>query len=479
MPAHKPTSFDHVIDDGSFAASSDELSSTDPLGFPGYEELLGETRRRSGTDESVTTGAATIGGHDVEIASFDFSFLGGSMGEVSGERIARSIESAIQRGVPFVLRTATGGARMQEGMRALVQMPKVVVARALLAEAHLPFFAVLGDPTTGGVLASIAALADYTIAETGATVGFAGPRVVETVTGSRPSAASHTAASALGNGLVDAVVQPTDVRSLLTEALAVLAPDEPTAVASPKAPSGKEPDPWQAVRSARSKDRPSAVELARSIVSTDVELRGDRAGTDDPALFAAIGRVAGRRVLLLSLDRSHLVGAGAFRKARRCLAIAPRLQLPVVCLVDTSGADPSEASEASGIAWEIAATFEAVLSAPVPLLAVVTGEGGSGGALAFAVADRLLIYEHAIFSVIGPEGAASILWRDASKAPDAARSLRLTAHRLLALGIADAVIPEPPAPGSLAEVVAYHLDAMGSEQDRVATRRARWRRAGV
>ena len=479
MPMPERRSFDHVVDEGSFVASSDQLSSTDPLGWPGYVELLKETRGRSGIDDSVLAGAATIGGHQIEIGAFDFSFLGGSMGEVAGERVARAIERAVQRGVPFVLRAATGGARMQEGMRALIQMPKVVVARALLSDAHLPFFSVLGDPTTGGVLASVASIADYTIAEAGATIGFAGPRVVETVTGTRPSATSHTAVSALGNGLVDAVVEPGEVRSVLTRALEALASDLPGPAATPERATAKEPDPWDAVRSARAIERASAVDLAHSIATNQLELRGDRAGVDDPSLVASIGRVAGRRVMLLALDRTRLLGVGAFRKARRCLGIAARLSLPVVCLVDTAGADPSESSESTGIAWESATTLEAMLALPVPILAVVTGEGGSGGALAFAVGDRVVIYEHAIFSVIGPESAASILWRDPAKAPDAARALKLTAHQLMALGIADAVIPEPPVAGSLIDVVAYHLDAMSSDQDRIAMRRARWRTGHV
>lgn len=469
--------FDHVVDEGSFTPFRDDLTPTDPIGFAGYQEQLEDAAKRSGTDDPVAAGAATIGGHDVEIAAFTFTFLGGSMGEVAGERLARAIERAVERRVAFVLRVATGGARMQEGMRALVQMPKLVSARGLLAEARLPYLAVLGDPSTGGVLASLGALADYTIAESGATVGFAGPRVVETVTGTRPSAASHTAASALGNGLIDAAVDPGEVRSLLTDVLAAISPDDPLPVPAPEMTLAGEPEAWEAVTAARSEDRPTAPELAREIVTGGVELHGDRAGTDDPALTVLLGRIAGRRTLLMALDRDHLPGPGAFLKARRCLTLAGRLAVPVVTLVDTRGADPSEISEAGGIAWQIAALFETMLATPVLIVAVVTGEGGSGGALAFATADRLLIYERAIFSVIGPEGAAAILWRDAGKAPDAAAMLKPTAQRLAELGIADAIIPEPPAAASLAEVVAYHLDAMSnhSPEDLVAARRNRWR----
>jgi acetyl-CoA carboxylase carboxyl transferase subunit beta len=471
--------FEHLIDEGSFRSIGDDLASSDPIGFPGYQDALEASRAAAGTDESVYAGAATIGGHEVELAAFDFRFLGGSMGEVAGERIARSIERAVERSVPFILRAATGGARMQEGMRSLVQMPKLVAARSGLADAHLPYIAVLGDPTTGGVLASIAALADITIGEAGATVGFAGPRVVETVTGARPSSASHTAASALGNGLVDTVVGLHELRASIGGLLAVLRPDEKETVDYSPAANGEAPSPGVAMEAARAAERPTGPELARQLGEPAFVLRGDRAGKDDAALYPLLTRILGRRALVLALDRKSAPGPGAFRKARRCLELAVRLALPVVTLIDTKGADPSEDSEAGGIAWEIAALFDKMLSLPVPIVSCVTGEGGSGGALAFAAGDVLLAYEHSIFSVIGPEAAAAILWRDQGRAGDAAGALKLTAHELLRLGIADELLPEPPDGQALARAVAYHLDHInGSDDDLVTSRRARWRDLG-
>lgn len=478
MPDRHRLPFEHLIDEGSFEVASDQLGSSDPLSFPDYGPALEASRTSSGTDESVRAGAAKICGHDVEVAGFDFSFLGGSMGEVAGERVARSIERAIARGTPFIMRAASGGARMQEGMRSLIQMPKLVAARAALSDARLPYIAVLGDPSTGGVLASLGALADVTLGETGATIGFAGPRVVETVTGARPSSGSHTAGSALGNGMLDAVVRIDEARTVLGSLLDVLCPDDAEQVVAPASVEGNDIDPWEAVQESRSTDRPTAPDLAVGMGSQAFVLRGDRAGTDDQALYAVLERVNGRRVLALALDRSLAPRPGAFRKAKRCLALAARLGIPVVTLIDTKGADPSEGSEAGGIAWEIASLFEAMLATPVPIVAVVTGEGGSGGALAFATGDTLLIYDHAVFSVIGPEAAASILWRDAERAPDAARALRLTAKELKRLGIADAVLPEPPSGPSLADVVAYHLDRIDRTTDLVALRRNRWRNLG-
>lgn len=445
--------------------------------------MLSAERERSDNDESLITGIAAVDGHEIELAAFDFTFLGGSMGGVTGERLARAMERAAERHVPFVLRTATGGARMQEGMTSLLQMPKVVAARFALAEARVPYIAILGDPTTGGVLASIGGLGDITIAESGATIGFAGPRVVEMMTGSVPSAASHTAVSALGNGLVDALVAKEEVRAWLAGALEVLAPDAPEDLERTTTTGSDRvsPDGWDAVQRARDPGRPKPPELLHALCSKTIRLRGDRSGADDETLIAAVGRLLGRRVLVLALDPEAQPGPAAYRLARRSLRVAERLGIPVVTLIDTRGADPSELSEAGGVAWEIAQLYAAMLVTEVPIAAVVTGEGGSGGALAFAVGDVLLPYRDSIFSVIAPEGAATILWRDAERAPEAARALKLTAADLAALGVVDEILEEPPEPRSLSNTLAYHLDRFAgiSGHDLVVARTERWRHVPV
>lgn len=473
-PAEHP-----IADPGSFAPVKDALRSSDPLDFPDYLAMQTAARDRSQAAESVSTGPATIGGIEVELAQFEFAFLGGSMGEVAGERLARAMERAAERGVAFVLRSSTGGARMQEGMVALVQMPKLIIARHRLAQAHVPYVAVLGHPTTGGVFASLGSLADVTVAEAEATIGFAGPRVAERFTGKAVEGTSHTAASALRHGLVDEVVPASDSRAYVSEALRVLSPDSPRPIEQPL-PGDSGPaadvDAWDLVTAARAGSRPTGGDILRTIGDPALPLRGDRAGRDDPALSAAVIRIEGRRVVVLALERLHSPGPGAFRKARRCIALAERLDLPIVSLVDTRGADPSSGSENAGIAQEIAATFDALLQGGVPTISVVTGEGGSGGALAFACTDRLLAMETSIFSVIGPEGAAEILWRDGGRAPEAARLLRLSSTDLLRLGIADALVSDEVA--RLGETLAYHLDGLASRdiEEVLAARHERWRR---
>lgn len=468
-----------LVDEGTFVPFRDDLSIEDPLGFDGYLEAAQDID--SHWDESVVAGAGTIGGHKVELAFFNFEFFGGSMGEVAGERLARAMERAGRRGVPFVLHARTGGARMQEGMAALVQMPKVVAARMALGRSHLPFAAVLGHPTTGGVLASVAALADYTVAESGATVGFAGPRVVEAFAGRAPTKKSHRAESAMASGLIDAVADADDAGLFVGTFLSAMELDSKAMIPVPDSSLyGGRIEAWDAVEAARDATRPRARTLLTGLSDGEpVELRGDRQGTDDPAVIVALVRIAGRKILVIALDHDHAPGPGAYRKAKRALEIAERLRLPVATIVDTRGADPSPASENAGIAWEIARLFEAFLTLPVPVISVVSGEGGSGGALAFAAADRLLIYRDAVFSVVGPEAAAQILWRDVAKAPEAARLQRLTAHDLQDLGIADEVVESRLSPEGLASVLAYHLARL--EEERAAgrnwahDRQTRWR----
>ncbi len=468
-----------LADRGTFEPVADGLKTRDPLGWPGYDPPAGDST--STPDESVAAGPARIGGHEVELAEFRFEFMGGSMGWVAGERLARAMERASERAVPFVLRSATGGARMQEGMVSLVQMPKMVAARDRLADANSPFVVLFGDPTTGGVLASLGGLADVTFAEAGATLGFAGPRVTEHFTGRSLSPSSHTAEAAFGNGMVDSLVAPADAQKLMARTLEVLAPDTPQDVTAPgPSPAAEEGSAWDVVQRARSPERPTGRALIAALSDETVDLKGDRAGHDDAGIVCAIGRLGGRKALLIATDRARAPGPGAFRKVARCIGVAERLGLPVVTLIDTPGADPSEESEAHGVAWSIARCLDAVLGATVPVLAVVAGEGGSGGALALAVGDVLLACEGSTFSVIAPEAAAAILWRDAARGPDAANLLKPTAGHLVELGIADSLIPSPVGAEPFRAAVAYHLARLTDpgREDLPKRRRQRWRDLG-
>ncbi|MBW3615940.1 MAG: acetyl-CoA carboxylase carboxyl transferase subunit beta [Actinobacteria bacterium] len=425
-----------------------EVLGGDPLGFPGYTPP---------EEESVLTGRtqwyALIQGR--------FDVLGGSMGVAHGERVVRAYRRAADARLPVVVVATSGGARIQEGMLSLIQMARTAAAASSHAGAGLLQVAVLRGPTTGGVLASYAGLADVRAAEPGATVGFAGPRVVELVTGTRLSSASHTAESAYRTGVVDAVVSRPRQPAWVEAALGLGSEGQgsgqgPAPPVRPTPPTG---GAWSEVRQARHPARLTGWGWAQHLCSQWTPLHAP-----DPCIRAGMATLQGRRLVVIAMDRNR-PGPSGYRLARRAISLAARLGLEVLTLVDTPGAEPGPEAESAGIAGEIASTLAAMAHLPVPTVSVCVGEGGSGGALALAFADRLLMLEHAVFSVISPEGAAVILDRTDRTAPERAEQLKLTSTDLLSLGIIDAVIQETPA--AVARAVARALgDARRGDRHR-------------
>jgi acetyl-CoA carboxylase carboxyl transferase beta subunit/acetyl-CoA carboxylase carboxyl transferase alpha subunit len=448
-----------LVDDGSFKESNRNLAATDPLAFSDrlpYQERLTAARNRSGSEESVVTGIANINGRSCILAVSEFDFLGGSMGTVMGEKVALALELAAKQRLPFVSFSASGGARMQEGMLSLVQMAKTAAAAMRLKQAGVPFISVLTDPTTGGVYASYASLGDIILAEPGALIGFAGPRVIEQLTGHAPPEGAQTAEFLQQHGWVDAIVERQRMRNVLATLLQLfhnpwdLQRGDAELYRPPLSPPS---DAWAAVELARHPERPTAKSYIQRMLQPFVELHGDRQFGDDPAVICGIGDLAGITVLVIAQERGdatdreqrrggHMRPEG-YRKALRMMRLAAQLRLPLLTLIDTPGASLDFEAEARGLAPSIAACLAAMSVLPVPVVAAVVGEGGSGGALALGVADRILMQENAIYSVIAPEGAAAILYRDAERARDLAAALKLSAVDGSVLGVVDTVVPEP------------------------------------
>lgn len=492
-----------LVDPGSFKERDSDLVSSDPLHFEdeaAYRDRLRDLRDRTGERDALVTGTARINGIEVAIAALDFSFLGGSMGVVVGEKLARIVEHASERKSPLITVSSSGGARMQEGMLSLLQMAKTAAAVQRLHEAGVPYISILRNPTTGGVFASFANLGDVTLAEPGALIGFAGPRVAEQVMGAKLPPGSHTAEFLLHRGMIDAIVGRSDQRAYLSTLLEVLT--------SPRKGHDRRPRrirrdaasahlvAWEAVQRARAIDRLTSADYLQLMVERFVELHGDRASGDDPAIIAGLGTLHGHPVAVIAMERGHgedrvrrhegRTYPEGYRKARRIMDLAERLQVPLLTLIDTPGAYPGIESEERGLASEIAASLARMSSLRTPIVSAVIGEGGSGGALALAVADRVLMLEGAIYSVIAPEGAAAILYRDVQRAPEVSSKLKLTAPELRALGIVDEIIPEPLAaePASIAASLAAAIaDSLARLQRKkvarvVDDRYERYRRVG-
>lgn len=437
---------------------------THPRGLE-YAQRVRDAKRTTRLREAVLIGEAKIQTHAVMLVVLDFRFLGGTMGTAAGEKIARAFEHATEKDLPLIAVTATGGARIQEGMNALMQMAKTVAAVNLFQHSGLPYISVLTNPTTGGVYASFANLADVILAEPRALIGFAGPRVVEILTHQKLPDDSHRAEFLLAHGMLDAVIPRTELREqigMMLKNLAARVSSFPAPKSSAQFPSfplsegnegNKGNSPWSSVQLARHPDRPTTLDYVKRIFTDFVELHGDHFYGDDPAMVAGLAQLEEQGVVVIGLERGHgeeramrhegRATPEGYRKAQRLMRLASKWNLPVITFVDTPGADSSYEAEKRGIAMSLAYSISTLLQTRAPTIAVIIGEGGSGGALALAAADRVLMLENAVYSVISPEGASAILYGDDAHASQLAADLHLTARDLLARKIIDVIVPEP------------------------------------
>lgn len=464
---------DLLCDAGTLEILPAVVTDVDPLRFVDtrpYPRRLHDARAHTGLDEAVICARGRVSGNRAVLAVMDFRFLGGSLGGAVGEAITQAAEIALAERTPLVLVTASGGARMQEGILSLMQMAKTSQALGQLDEAGILTVAVITDPTYGGVAASFATLPDVIIAEPGARMGFAGRRIIEQTIGQSLPADFQTAEFLLQHGVVDMIKPRSELRATLARLLTVASRrsdsvphqqstsdvriTDPALITDPARLPEREA--WDLVRAARRLGRPTTLDYIRLIMEDFEELHGDRAAADCPAVVAGLGRLAGTPVVVIGTQKGHTADELAahnfgmptpsgYRKAARVMRLAAKLGLPVITLIDTAGAYPGVEAEERAQAVAIAENLRLMASLPVPVISVITGEGGSGGALALAVADRVLMCANAVYSVISAEGCASILWKNAAEAPTAAKALRMDARSLLDLGVVDGVIAEPDA----------------------------------
>ncbi|MEV7401334.1 carboxyl transferase domain-containing protein [Streptomyces sp. NPDC091267] len=427
-------------------APREDTAADGPLGWTGYADSRARAAARTGEQESVVHGLATVGGLRCVLVSFEFGFLGGSLGQRTGDRLEAAYEEAVARRLPLVSLIATGGSRMQEGMIALTQLHRVARASARLRAAGPAQLAVLRDPTTGGGWATLGAGADVILALPGAQVGFAGSRV-------RPPGAdphAYTAEGQLAAGQIDAVVPPQELAATVAQWLRALAHHDavpgPAPVPAALAATGLPRTGWDAVLRARSASRPHAEAYLDAYFALRLPVHGDRCGGTDPGLLCGFGLHEGRQVAYVAQCGTATRPAG-YRAAARVIRLADRLGIPVLTLVDTPGAANDAEAERAGAGAAIADAFAAIAAARVPVTTLVIGEGGSGGALALAAPDNTHVTADSYFSVIAPELAAAILKRPPDQAHATADQLRLRPQDLVDLGVARSVVgPDPVEP---------------------------------
>ena len=484
VPAYKR--IEMIADEGSFEEWDMDLDGMDgppdPLQFKGYSEKIKKLREQTGLKEAVVTGRVKINGKQAVIGVCDGRFMMASMGYAVGEKITRAVERATNENLPVILFTCSGGARMQEGIISLMQMEKTSAALKRHSDAGLLYVTVLTDPTTGGVTASFAMLGDIIIAEPQALIGFAGPRVIEQTIGEKLPEGFQRAEFLLEHGFVDQIVKRENMKPVLGRILKMhdhVHPDcrkgkeirksdrtEPVQKAGmTEKKAGKkaaEQEPWseksltawERVCRSRSKERPVGKDYIDILFEDFVELHGDRYYRDDPAIIGGIAYFQGICVTVIAqakgrttkenLERNFAMPSPeGYRKARRLMKQAEKFHRPVINFVDTPGAFCGMEAEERGQGEAIARNLFELSGLKVPVLSVVIAEGGSGGALALAVADEVWMLENSVYSVLSPEGFASILWKDSSRSAEAAKMMKLTAADLKKLGVIERVFPEP------------------------------------
>lgn len=495
MPAQKRIEF--LTEADSFEEWDTGLSTENPLHMIGYPDKIKALQDKTKLDEAVVTGKARIGENEVALMVMDGRFLMASMGEVVGEKIARGVERATKEKLPVIIFTCSGGARMQEGMTSLMQMAKTSAALKRHSDAGLLYITVLTDPTTGGVTASFAMLGDIILAEPKALIGFAGPRVIEQTIHKKLPKGFQRSEFLLKHGFIDKIVERKDMKTVLeqiltmhslttkhsgivknTGAVSEIKTDLNTVNPSSKredvqAVSNKnagksrkqklslaqkkragEKTAWERVLTSREKDRPVGEDYIYGLFEEFIEFHGDRNFGDDAAICGGIAYFQGKPVTVIAQMKGKSTAENiarnfgmpepeGYRKALRLMKQAEKFHRPIICFVDTPGAFCGMEAEERGQGEAIARNLYEMSALKTPILSILIGEGGSGGALAMAVADEVWILENAVYSILSPEGYAAILWKDGSQAACAAKAMKLTSYDLYKAGFVEKIIPEP------------------------------------
>ena len=460
-----------VADTGTFQEWFTDLETENPLEYPGYEEKIANLQEKTKLHEAVTVGKCMVNGLETVLGVCDARFLMGSMGYVVGEKITRAFERATEEKLPVVLFTSSGGARMQEGIVSLMQMAKTSAAIRKHSEAGLFYLPILTDPTTGGVTASFAMLGDVILAEPGALIGFAGPRVIAQTIGQKLPEGFQRAEFLVEKGMIDGVVERQELKETVWKLLKIHQDsmqyihygktqnvENFPEIRSSRGKAGtdgkSELTAWERVEISRSKERPTTLSYVQQIFDEFLELHGDRAFRDDGAVIGGIAMFGGQPVTVIGQQKGKnvkeniyrnfgMASPEGYRKALRLMKQAEKFGRPVVTFVDTPGAACGIEAEERGQGEAIARNLLEMSGIRTPMVSILIGEGGSGGALGLAVTDEVWMMENATYSILSPEGFASILWKDGKRAKEASEVMKITAKDLKNLRIIERVIREP------------------------------------
>ncbi len=452
-----------IIDSGSFNEINKNLTSSfEQIAqeeLEDYDEKIKSDQFRTGLNEAVITGTAKVNGKQIVIIALDFGFLGGSMGLIVGEKIALSYELAAKKQFPVITIINSGGSRIQEGVISLMQMSKTVSAANLLRNSNIPMISILCNPSTGQAMSSFATLSDIIIGEPGARIGYSSYRKLKNKN-SNETKDQYTSEDFLKRGFIDLVINRDDMKYQISTLINILKPKysyKSKKIKISKNKNLKFSNPVDALKISRNIKRPKSSDYIKNIFTDFIELHGDRISEDDDSVTIGIGKIINEPFILIAQERkiiskknnnvernyNNKILPSGFRKALRALKLAEKFKIPCVCLVDAVYPELSLKSEYSGLAYSISELISNKLSLESPILSVIIGEGGSETALAFSIADTIMMQKNSIFAPLSPEEAAKIKLGDSRKVKEISNIMRFTSEDCLKLGIIDRIIDEP------------------------------------
>lgn len=455
-----------VADLNTFEPWFEDMPVSNPLNYEGYEEKLAAAREKTGLKEAVTVGKCKVFGEDIVLGICDSRFMMASMGQVVGEKLTRAIEKATELKLPLFIFCCSGGARMQEGIVSLMQMAKTSAAIKKHSEAGLLYCSILTDPTTGGVTASFAMLGDIIMAEPGALIGFAGPRVIKQTIGQELPEGFQTAEFLVEHGIIDGIVKRENLKKTIYFLIKTHQCEEKkyaqfgkefhfelSEILKEQVSKSTPISAWEKVKAVRQVQRPSATDYMNYIFDYFVESHGDRAFSDDAAIVGGLAFLDGQPVTIIADEKGKnfkecekrnygMPKPEGYRKALRLMKQAEKFNRPIISFVNTSGAFCGIEAEERGQGEAIARNLLEMSALKVPVLCILIGEGGSGGALATCVGNEVWMMENATYAILSPEGFASILWKDSNRAKEASEVMNITAQDLKRLGIIEKIVPE-------------------------------------
>ena len=452
-----------IIDSGSFKEINKNLSSNfEQIAqeeLENYDVKIKSDQFRTGLDEAAVTGTAKVNGKQITVIALDFGFLGGSMGLIVGEKIALAYELAAKKQFPVITIINSGGTRVQEGVISLMQMSKTVSAANLLKNSNIPMISILCNPSTGQVMSSFATLSDIIIGEPGAKIGYSSYRKLRNKNPDE-SKDQYTSEDFLKRGFVDLVINREDLKYQISTLIDILKPKysyKSKKIKIIKNKNLKFNNALESLKISRNIDRPKASIYINNIFSDFIELHGDRINDDDDSVIIGLGKILNEPFILIAQERKIITKSNnnvvrnyknkiipsGFRKANRALKLAEKFKIPCLCLVDAVYPELSLKSEYSGLAFSISELISTKLNLETPILSVIIGEGGSETALAFSIADSIMMQKNSIFTPLSPEEAAKIKLGDSRKVKEISNIMKFTSEDCLKLGIIDRVIDEP------------------------------------